>query len=83
MPRAEFVTEVRTFHARFMEQMGERVESVIGGALSPEIQIDLPGLRNEHSQQSQSIDRLLVGPTVPTDWQHVHEAVLEIERGLM
>jgi hypothetical protein len=80
LPRAEFIREVRSFHDRLMEQMGERVAAVLTGA-RPDVTIDLCELREEHQQRKEPIDRLLAGPATKTDWEQVSEAIGKVERG--
>ncbi|HWB07086.1 MAG TPA: DUF5984 family protein [Verrucomicrobiales bacterium] len=82
--REDFENEVRSFHERLMEQMGERVEAVAGGALRalrPEVYVDLEQLQNEHRQRCGTMERAFSAPRVPEDWGAVEEAVREVERG--
>lgn len=80
LPREEFIAEVYSFHKRLIEQMSKRVERVLSGALPSDIDIDLPWLQQEHLKRSRPIDSVLAGPTAPTDWQRVQNAIHEIER---
>lgn len=75
--RAEFIREVRSFHDRLMEQMGERVAQVLTGA-PPDVTLDL---WQQHQQRSLPIDRLLAGPATKTDWDQVTEAIRKVEQG--
>jgi len=77
LPRAEFIREVRSFHDRLMEQMGERVPQVLKGA-PPEVAIDLC---QQHQQRRAPIDRLLAGPATRTDWEQVSKAIGRVESG--
>lgn len=81
MPREVFKEEVRSFHARLMEQMSERVQKVLAGALPPEVQVDLPGLEREHLQRRHTIETALAEPAIATDWQLIREGIAEVERG--
>ncbi|WP_027572255.1 DUF5984 family protein [Bradyrhizobium sp. WSM1743] len=77
MSRAEFIDGMKSFHDRLMEQMAARVDQVVSGCLSSEIEIDLPGLIREHEQRTRSFDAAL--KVVPaTDWQQAETAVGEI-----
>lgn len=78
LPREQFISEIQSFHSRLMEQMAVRVEQVQAGALSSDIQIDLPGLQQEHEFRSLPIDRTIARSLQPTDWQRVHEAIQEV-----
>lgn len=79
VPRAKFMDEIRSFHARLMEQMAERVSQVVAGALSARIRVDLDSLRHEQQIRSQSIERNLGLPASPTDWSLVMEAIRSLE----
>lgn len=82
LSREEFIAEVKSFHTRLMEQMGDRVKQVLAGALSPDIAIDLDWLQREQKERSRSIDGVFLGPSTATDWQAVQSAINEIERDL-
>jgi hypothetical protein len=75
--RDEFIEEMKSFHVRLMDQMAARVEQVVAGCLSSEIQIDLPGLVREHEQRTLALDATLKAAP-ETDWQHVERAIREI-----
>jgi len=77
MARNKFVEEVRSFHLRLMEQMAARVQQVQEGALSPEIEIDLPGLVKEHEQRSRTLDTAL-NLCPQTHWKEIEKAIREI-----
>jgi hypothetical protein len=81
LPREEFIAEVKSFHTRLMEQMSDRVEQVLAGALPSDIDIDLFGLQQEHLRRCRLIDGVFADPPIPTDWQRVQIAIHEIERG--
>jgi hypothetical protein len=77
MPRDEFIEEMKSFHVRLMDQMAARVDQVVAGRLPSEIQIDLPGLVNEHEQRARPLDPALrFDPE--TDWQQAERAIREI-----
>jgi Family of unknown function (DUF5984) len=80
LSREEFIYDVRAFHTALMSQMGERVEQVLAGVLPRQVHIDLPGLQREHAVRSRPLDREFYGPAMPTDWERVRHAVLEVER---
>lgn len=61
--------------------MAQRVESVAAGALSPDVRVDLPALRNEQLQRCRAIEQAFSGPAVATDWQAVAGAIAQMERG--
>jgi hypothetical protein len=77
LSRDAFVTEIRSFHLRLMEQMAHRVDQVLSGALSAEINIDLPGLAREQEQRCHTLDGALKW-SPHTDWQAVETAINEI-----
>lgn len=77
MPRSEFVEEVRAFHSRLMEQMAVRVQQVQEGALSSEIEIDLPGLVKEHEKRARTLETALNFRPL-TDWNDTERAIREI-----
>ena len=81
LTRDEFLSEVRSFHERLMEQMGERVQRALSGAIPREIRIDLPGLAAEHIQRCGSLDAVLSAPRTPTDWATALDAIRRVERG--
>lgn len=79
MTRADFVAECRSFHARLMAAMSERVDRVAAGALLPEIQVDLQALAREHEKR-QCLAESTFGPLPsPTDWQAVRTALEAID----
>jgi Family of unknown function (DUF5984) len=80
LSRQQFIYEVKAFHTALMSQMGERVDQVLAGVLPQQVQIDFPALQHEHAVRSRPLDREFHGPVVPTDWERVRHAVLEIER---
>lgn len=77
MPRNEFIGEIKSFHYRLMEQMAARVEQVLAGALSSEIEIDLPRLVKEQEQRVRTLDAAL-NLLPQTDWQETERAIGEI-----
>lgn len=77
LPRAEFIEEIRSFNKRLMDQMSERVEEVLAGALASDINIDMPALVREHEQRSRALeDALRFQPQ--TDWGRVEASIEEI-----
>lgn len=79
LPRAEFMAEVRSFHARLMEEMEKRVSQVAAGGLAKSVRVDLEALLREQHTRSQSIERNLGQPIPPTDWPSVVAAVRSLE----
>lgn len=77
LPREQFMGEIRSFHARLMEQMEKRVEQVLAGALSPEIEIDLEYLIREQQQRCSTLDKAL-SSFAPTDWREAEESINQI-----
>jgi len=75
--REDFLREVGSFHFRLIEQMTSRVSQVVGGALSPDIRIDFPGLLSEHEQRQNAFNRAL-GNAVTTSWDEVERAIKAI-----
>jgi len=80
LSRSEFIDEVRSFHSRLMTEMSARVERVLAGALSSEINVDLPGLVREHDQRTQSLD-IAMRLSGNTDWSQTEWAIQEILKG--
>jgi hypothetical protein len=77
MPRDQFLSEMKSFHDRLMEQMAARVDQVMAGHLPSEIEIDVPSLVREQGQRTRSFDEAL--RVVPgTDWQRAETAIREI-----
>jgi hypothetical protein len=74
----EFMTELRSFHARFIEAMGLRVEEACRSWSRPKIRIDPDQLRAEQSYWDCPIERLILR-WEPTDWETVNSAVRHIE----
>lgn len=79
MPRAEFIDEIRSFHDRLMDQMSERVQEVLAGALPSGIHIDMPALVREHEQRTRTLEQALLRES-RTDWRRVEAAIDEILR---
>lgn len=77
IPRAEFITEVRTFNERLMGQMSDRVREVLAGAIAPNINIDMPALAREHEHRSRELERAL-SRQPQTDWKCVEAAIDEV-----
>lgn len=80
MPAAALVEEVRSFDARFMQQMQDRVASVQAEWTRPEIALD-PGLAEEHLVCSRSMGQCMesLARHPPTDWDVVFRAIAQIE----
>jgi hypothetical protein len=77
LTRDEFMTEIKSFHSRLMEQMSSRVDQVLSGVLSAEINIDLAALAREQGERCHSLDQALsVSPQ--TDWQMVETAITAV-----
>jgi hypothetical protein len=79
LSREAFVDEVLSFHARFMSEMGHRVERVIAGELPSSIRIDLDGLVREQRERSASADRNVLVRSPGTDWARVRKAIARLE----
>lgn len=77
LKRDQFMLEIRSFHTRLMNQMSERIEQVLTGILSPEINIDLASLVREHEQRFSTLDKALSSPFL-TNWQETQRAIDEI-----
>lgn len=74
LPRSDFLRECRSFHDRLMEAMSERIDQVMAGALTPDIQVDVASLVREHQERAER--DLALDPTpATTDWQSVREAL--------
>lgn len=81
LSREQFIAEVRSFHERLMQQMAERIQQVVDGALPAEVRVDLPGLQREHVKRSELAEITFLSSHTPTDWKAVEAArqVLEQE----
>jgi hypothetical protein len=77
MPRREFIEEVQQFHMRLMEQMAQRVEAVLTGALPPKVRVDINMLEREHALRYDTFHDAL-NQEAQTDWEQVQAAVDEI-----
>ncbi|HEY5993652.1 MAG TPA: DUF5984 family protein [Gallionellaceae bacterium] len=77
LARRDFIEEVQTFHTRLMDQMAERVEQVLAGALSPEIRIDIDYLVREQARRYEAFHDAL-NQEAQTNWQIVEAAIEEI-----
>ena len=80
VPVAEFLEEVRSFDARFMRQMLDRVESAQAEWARPEIALD-PGLAEEHIARSRKMKQCMerVARQEPMAWDKVFRAIAQIE----
>jgi hypothetical protein len=69
LPESDFASEVRSFHERFMREMGTRVEEVCCGALEDRgIRIDLAALAREQTNRSNAFGESSFTPGLGTDW---------------
>ncbi len=80
LPTAQFLNEVRSFDARLMQAMGERVAQIQAGWQRSDVVID-PHLGEEHQKRSWWMQRCLdhQGGREPTDWEAVLQAIARIE----
>lgn len=81
MPRSLFIQEIESFHSRLMQEMNERVDQVARGALSTDIQIDVPGLKHEHERRCECF-RNALNLTPHTDWLLVERAINEVSNAV-
>jgi hypothetical protein len=77
MPRRAFIEEMQSFHARLMDEMADRVEQVLTGALSPEIKINIDYLVSEQARRYEALHEAL-NREAQTDWHKVEVAIQEI-----
>ena len=75
LPRERFAEEVRTFHARLMLAMAERVESVVAGALPSDVHVDIPGLLREQQMRAALSCANFGPPPDATDWHAIRQAI--------
>ena len=80
IPLAAFVEEVRSFDARLMTAMAERVAAVCSGALRPGIDINLDALVSEQQDRSIWLESALARTDGKSDWDKVRKALDEVER---
>ncbi len=80
MPVAEFVEEVKSFDARLMSQMTERIKAVCAGALRPDITVNPAYLAQDEQQRPLQLAAALVQVRDQQDWDKVREALATLER---
>lgn len=80
IPVADFVEEVRSFDAQFMQQMRDRIENVQTEWTRPEIALD-PGLAEEHHTRSRKMQQCMesIAQHPSTAWGEVFRAIAQIE----
>lgn len=76
----EFVAEVRSFDARLIQAMAERVDEVRQDWPHPEVRLDWNDLRKEHRRRSTFCAECLIQPPRQTNWDEVRQALAEVER---
>lgn len=81
LQRPMFEVQVHSFHARLMQEMAERVEAVVGGALDPAIAIDLDQLAREQEQRGRALEAALARRSPSTDWTRVYQAISASQAG--
>ncbi len=75
----EFVAEVRSFDARLIQAMAERVDAVCHDWPHPNVRLDWNDLRKEHRRRSTFCEECLVQPPLQTNWNEVRQALAEVE----
>jgi len=78
LPRAAFLEAVRDFRQRFVEQMGERVQSICRNWTRPNIAIDRDQLRQEQDEMERTLLPSSSFATAETDWDAVRRVVKRI-----
>lgn len=80
VPVAAFLEEVRSFDARFMREMHDRVESAQAEWKRPEIALD-PGIADEHLARTRRMQQCMesIARQEPTAWDEVFRAIAQIE----
>ncbi len=80
VPVIAFLDEIRSFDARLMQQMQDRVTSVQAEWTRPEIAID-PGLADEQLARSRKMQQCMerLAQYEPTAWDEVFRAIAQIE----
>jgi len=75
LQRSMFEAQLRSFHARLMQELAERVEAVVGGALDSAIAIDLHQLAREQEQRGGALEAALARSSPSTNWTQVRKAM--------
>jgi Family of unknown function (DUF5984) len=80
MPVAAFLDEVRSFDARFIRRMADRVAKAQGEWSRPDVMLD-PNVGREQVWRSRYLQRCLEAGTArePDDWDRVFSAIARIE----
>lgn len=83
LSKNSFVSEVRSFHERFMDAMTHRVENISSETFPPDVSIDIESVRSENEIRSRPIDRSLNQLELPTNWEMVYTSIREIENSVL
>lgn len=80
LPVQEFVDELRSFDARLLRRMRDRIALAQVELQQPDVLID-PGLGRDHQSRARYLSERFEAPVryEPTDWKAVFRAIAEIE----
>ncbi len=78
--RTAFTDAVSDFHARFIQQMAQRIRQIGAGVLAPEIAIDTAGLLRDHEVHSRALDAAFKPQPSPPQWDVILAACQDWER---
>ena len=73
MPIEDFLSEVESFHNRFMSEMKLRVQAIAANWNRSDVQIDTRRLVEEQAERENALSDALSVPHT-TDWESVREA---------
>lgn len=80
MSRTQFLNHVRGFHEEFISQMEKRVDDVCRNWNRADVFIDLPALRREQLERSDSFRKALEKVPAHVDWAKVMAGMVEIRK---
>jgi hypothetical protein len=80
LPADELLDEVRSFDARLIGAMADRVAEVTREWPHPDVELDLDALAREHTERARFLAQALVRPRAATDWAAVTAALRQLAR---
>ncbi|MEO6280836.1 DUF5984 family protein [Roseateles sp.] len=79
LSRVDFVNEVKAFHWRFMQQMAERVASILSNGAPPGVRIDRSALWQDQQRRASLSEQSFQPLADATPWLVVSAAVRQLE----
>lgn len=80
LPRDDFIAELRLFHSKLVDQMDQRVDQVIGGALPSGVEVDFDLLRRTQASERERFKAALTQSPPSQDWDSVRKAIAAVEQ---